>query len=552
MKDDVTIVLCGAAGDGIETAEKILCDAITQAGYFVYTAIEVMSRVRGGSNSTLIRVSSKPVSAYSERIDFLFAFDKFAVPHLKKRILKDTIIVGEKENFIGYDGVDVRLTDISRQQGVPKNIVAVGAIYAMLGIDQTALKKHITAQFIKKGEEIVEKNIAASLQGYEKGKEIDNIKLKKTKISGKLMDGSEAIAYGAIAGGCNFICAYPMSPSTGVLTLLAKNAKEYGIIVEQAEDEIAGINMALGAWYTGARALANSSGGGFALMEEAVSLCGMIETPVVIHIAQRPGPATGLPTRTGQEDLNLALYSGHGEFPRIIFTPGNNEEGFKLTKLAFDLADKYQIPVFILTEQHYTDSTIITKIDAKQELPQRYVIKTSEDYKRYKLTESGISPRGIPSFGKGLVGVDSDEHDEEAHITEDHDIRDSMVEKRLKKSESIIKEAIAPTLYGAINYKRLLVTWGANFESAKEAIDIAANDDIALLHFSQVYPLHPDTIEYLKKAKKTAVLENNATGQFARLIKSETGFGVDKKLLKYNGLPFSVEEITDAIKSWRE
>lgn len=294
--------------------------------------------------------------------------------------------------------------------------------------------------------------------------------------------------------------------------------------------------------------MVTTSGGGFALMVEGVSLSGMLETPVVIHLGQRPGPATGLPTRTEQADLNFALYSGHGEFPRIILTPGTIEDAFYLSQQAFNLADKFQVPVFILTDQYLVDSyqnlPLFDLVSIKNE---QYIVETDSGYKRYKITDNGISPRGIPGFGEGLVLSDSDEHDENGNITEDLDLRTRMVDKRLKKLDLIKREIIPPQLFGPENYKTLVVGWGSTCGVIKEALLKLGRKDIAFLYFKQVYPLFPMIGEYLKEAPKTVIVENNATSQFGQLIKIHTGRDFDQKILKYNGLPFSVEEITEAL-----
>jgi 2-oxoglutarate ferredoxin oxidoreductase subunit alpha len=340
-----------------------------------------------------------------------------------------------------------------------------------------------------------------------------------------------------------------MSPSTGVLTFLAKHAKTFDIVAEQAEDEIAAINMGIGAWYAGARAMVTTSGGGFALMTEGVSLAGMLESPMVIHLAQRPGPATGLPTRTEQGDLELALYAGHGEFPRIIFAPGKIEDAISLTQRAFNLADKYQVPVFILTDQYFIDSYYNTVAPDLSKLKiEKHIVRTEKDYHRYELTESGISPRGVPGFGDGLVAVDSDEHDTEGHITEDLDLRIRMVDKRLKKGTLMKEDNIPPELTGAQNYKNLVVCSGSTQNIVQEAMKKLGRDDVSLLHFKQVYPLPDETTEYLQEAEKIIIVENNATSQFAKLIKLQTGIDIQHKILKYSGLSFSVEELAEELK----
>jgi 2-oxoglutarate ferredoxin oxidoreductase subunit alpha len=312
--------------------------------------------------------------------------------------------------------------------------------------------------------------------------------------------------------------------------------------------------MSIGAFYAGARSMIATSGSGFALMEEAVGLSGMIETPVVIYVGQRPGPAVGLPTRTSQEDLNLTLYSGPGEFARIIFAPGNFEDAFKLSQIAFNLADKYQIPVFILSDQYFAECYYnIPSLDLSDLKIENHIVKTDENYKRYQLTPDGVSPRGIPGFGVGVVVVDSDEHDEEGHITEDLDLRAKMVEKRFtKKMEKIREEVIPPELVGNEDYEILVLGWGSTYGTIKEVVNELDSDKIAFLHFKQVYPLSSDTGKYLKKALKTIIFENNINSQFGNLIKLELGFDIDETVLKYDGMPFSVEEVTNNLKKFLE
>jgi 2-oxoglutarate ferredoxin oxidoreductase subunit alpha len=530
MQNDVSIVLCGEAGQGIQTIERLLTRILKLSGYNVFATKEYMSRVRGGVNSTSIRVSSEPVSAYIDRIDILIPLTDKRTKHLERRISKKTLILNEN---------------------ISTNMDAIGMVCGILKVEINIIEDYIHNYFAKKGEKIISDNITAAKQGYEYGAKLKyEVKIKQNKKVGEdlLINGAEAVGLGAIAGGCNFISAYPMSPSTGVLVFLSQQAKEFGIIAEQAEDEIAAMNMSLGAWYAGARALVSTSGGGFALMEEGLSLSGMLESPVVVHLAQRPGPATGLPTRTEQGDLNMALYSGHGEFPRVIFAPGSIEEAYELTQKAFNLADKYQIPVFVLTDQYLMDSYYnIPTLNSNLKI-EKHIIKTEEGYKRYALTKNGVSPRGIPGYGKGLVAVDSDEHDEEGHITEDLDLRDDMVEKRLKKLEKLEKESIPPEIIGPKNYKILIVGWGSTYQMIKEAVSHLGRKDIAFLRFKQVYPLSESTIDYLEKAENVILIENNATSQFGNLISLYTGFEIEDRILKYDGLPFSVEEIIHGIE----
>lgn len=563
-KDEVSVVLCGEAGQGIQTVEQILARCLKLSGFHVFATKEYMSRVRGGSNSTEIRISSKRVSAYLDRIDILIPFHQGAIKHVEKRITPETIVLGDKE-IIFKDSplevkefIDVPFSKIASDIGgrIYVNIIAAGVVLGTVGVEQHLLTNFIREFFSKKSEDVIKRNIEAIKKGYEVGTQILNSgKIEFTIRSSprikdeNLLNGAEAVGLGALAGGCKFLSSYPMSPSTGVMVFLSQRMDDFDIVVEQAEDEISAINMAIGASYGGARSMVTTSGGGFALMIEGVSLAGMLEIPVVIHLGQRPGPATGLPTRTEQADLELALYSGHGEFPRIILAPGNLKDAFSLTQKAFDLADKYQIPVFVLTDQYLIDSLMnLPLLDISDTRDENHVVKTHKGYKRYELTEDGISPRGIPGFGEGLVGVDSDEHDEEAHITEDLVLRKKMVDKRLKKLDSIKKEIVPPELVGSSNYKVLITGWGSTYNVIREALQELGREDISFLHFKQVYPLYEGTRDYLQKAQKNIIIENNATSQFGKLIKLYTGVDIEAKILKYNGLAFSVEEVAAEIK----
>ena len=562
-KEDLSIVLCGQAGQGVQTVEHVLTRVLKQAGYYVFATKEYMSRVRGGANSVTIRVSGKPVAAYVSRMDVLVALNNGAIAHVDERLSSETIVLAEPDALIDVDPKAARLfevpfTDMAAEIGnkIYSNVVAVGAIAGLLGLDVSETSDYVKRFFARKSEDLVANNVKAVQAGYEAAGKLglpNEVKLdvrRSEKIKNDLLlSGDEAVGLGAIAGGCDFISSYPMSPATGVLLFLAKHGVEHGVLAEQAEDEISAINMSLGAWYAGARAMVSTSGGGFALMTEGLSLAGMIESPIVIHLAQRPGPATGLPTRSEQGDLELALYAGHGEFPRLIFAPGTLQRAFELSHKAFDLADRYQVPVFILTDQYLMDTYYnIRDLKLAKAKVNKHIVETTEDYRRYKVTKNGISPRGIPGYGQGLVAVDSDEHDEEGHITEDMNVRVRMVDKRLAKAEALKKKAIAPELVGPEDYRTLVICWGSTYHVVKEALEQLGRKRTAMLHFSQVFPLHPSTAEIVKKAKKTIVVENNATGQFRKLLRLYAGLETNEGLVKYDGLSFSVEEIMEGLR----
>ncbi len=550
----ISIVLGGEAGHGIQTIENIFTKVLYKDGFHVFATKEYMSRIRGGSNSTEIRISQNQGSAYVNKIDVLISFDGYAIKHLQSRLSQSTIIIGEEDKLnTEYPINNIEFSKISQGVGgaIYTNMVAVGVLCGILNVDKDILQEEISTYFAGKGQDVVDKNKEACIQGYAEGAKLrslgnfrPNVLRDNNKGSNFLVSGTEAVSLGAIAGGCNFLSSYPMSPSTGVMINLANNADDFGIIVEQAEDEISAINMSLGASYAGACAMVTTSGGGFALMGEGLSLAGITETPIVIHLGQRPGPGTGLPTRTEQGDLFLALHSGHGEFPRIILAPSTAEDAFYLTAKAFALADKFQVPVIILTDQYFLDSYFtspkfdLTGIDYK-----KHFVQTWPEYKRYQFTDTGISPRGVPGYGRGLVCADSDEHDEEGHITEDLNLRIKMVDKRLKKMKLIKQELEPPRFVGRSDYKVLMVGWGSSFLAIKEAMEIIGRKDLALLHCSQVYPLHEDIAKYMMGADKTIIIEGNATSQMGRLIRMETGLAFDHKIVKYSGAPFSVEEL---------
>lgn len=557
FNEQVSIVLSGEAGQGLDTIESLFIRLLKESGFNTFLSREFMSRIRGGNNTSEIRVSSEKVQAFVEKIDILIMLSPDGADRLEKRLTAATIIIGanvrvpEKFGEIGCQIIPIEFEEKLAELGgkIYTNIIVIGMLTSLLACDHELAKELIRTTFMAKGEEIVNKNLVALQQGIDISSKLDitiSIEPDAEATAKTALNGSEAIGIGAIAGGCNFIASYPMSPSTGVLAYLAKQAEEHGIIVEQAEDEIAAINMMLGAWYAGARAMVTTSGGGFALMSEGMSLAGCVESPAVIHLAQRPGPATGLPTRTEQGDLNLALYAGHGDFPRVIYAPGKFEDAIRLTQKAFDLADQFQIPVILLTDQYFLDSIGITEqIDFTTSEVNNSFIETSQDYQRYALTPSGVSPRGIPGYGKGLVCADSDEHSENGRITEDFDMRVAMVDKRMRKLEGY--RDIEPELIGNKDYSTLIIGWGSTYGAICEALKLINRDDVAFAFFKQVFPVPGSAFKLMEKAQKRIVIENNATGQFGKLLEMETLLKVHEKILKYNGTPFAVEELVEKI-----
>ncbi len=443
------------------------------------------------------------------------------------------------------------------------NTVAIGAILGLLKIKMDVLLDIIENMFKKKGKEIIDANIKAAYAGYnfsiknclQCGFSVENTSEPKMLIS-----GINAIALGAIASGCKFYSAYPMTPSTGIMNYLASKEIDYGIIVEQAEDEISAINMAIGASYAGVRAMTGTAGGGFALMVEGLSLAGMTETPVVIALGQRPAPATGLPTRTEQADLLFAIHAAHGEFPRVVFAPGTPEQAFYLTNKAFDISEKYQIPAFIIFDQYLADSEWtfdnfdLSKIKFKDYRIRGDDFEKMDTYKRHAFTETGVSLLGVPGDARHVVVTDSDEHDEDGHIIEDAETRIKMVQKRLFKKLPLLKHEIAtPYFYSSEEPEILVAGWGSTYGVIKEVVDnfLKDNVSIGMLHFTEIFPFPLlekfDFLKLLKKVRHSICVENNAIGQFAHLLRAETGFEFKYKINKYDGRPFTVEGLKEEI-----
>lgn len=562
---DYSIKIGGEAGQGIQTIGDTIARVFSRAGYHVFTHQDYGSRIRGGHNFFQIRFSEKPVMASREKIDILVALDKESISlHEKEltengQIIYDSSIIRTPNSELKTTNyLDIPFVELAIKHGGNKimaNTVATGAVLGMLGMELDILIGIIKDTFRNKGEGIIKANIDSAISGHDFAiKECMRCVFSVVPISEPkmLVSGAEAIGLGAIASGCKFYSGYPMTPSTGIMQFLAGKSEEHGIVVEQSEDEISAINMVLGASFAGVRAMTASSGGGFALMVEGLSLAAMTETPVVIALGQRPGPATGFPTRTEQAELQFALYTAHGEFPRVILAPGTPEHVFYLTNKAFDLAEKYQIPAFILFDQYLADSEwTFNGFDLKKIKYEDYRLRGDElkrlsEYKRHAFTENGVSPFAIPGDSKHLVVTDSDEHDEEGHIVEDTETRVKMVEKRLKKIPFIRQEIVPPFLYGDTKPEIVIVGWGSTYGVMKESVDeLSKNKNIAMLHFSELYPFPLrekfDYLNVLNNSKQTICIENNATGQFARLIRSETGYEFKHSINKYDGRPFTLE-----------
>ncbi|GAB60991.1 MAG: 2-oxoacid:acceptor oxidoreductase subunit alpha [Candidatus Jettenia sp.] len=566
MNNELTLKITGEAGQGMLTIGSALCKIFENAGFYLFANNDYMSRIRGGNNFLQLRISDRPLYTLRQNIDITVALDSKSVSMHKEDVSRDGVIILDKKRFhISEENsifLDIPMYDMAKEIGneLFVNSIACGLLTEMTGIEFHYIDKVLRAAFSDKKEDIINKNIDAAQAGYDFAK--NNFKRNTFKIKRGnakdtlLMTANDAIVLGAISAGCKFYSAYPMTPSTGIMDLMAHYAKKFHMVVEQAEDEIAAINMAIGASYAGVRSMTGTSGGGFSLMVEGLSLAGMTETPIVIYEGQRPGPATGFPTRTEQGDLAFLLSAGHGEFARVIFSPGTIEEAFYLTIKAFNIAEKFQIPVLIMSDQHLADSyRNIEMFDLSKVKVQRYIISKEDsrgikDYKRYQFTESGISPRAIPSWINDPIYADSDEHTEEGHITEDAGIRTMMVEKRFsRKMAGLSKEIEKPKAFDVKGADCILIGFGSTYGVLKEAKESITNKKIGFIHLPQVWPFPAaEMIELLQGAKKIIVVENNAGAQLARLLKQETGIKADKSLLKFDGRPFNLDFLIQHIE----
>jgi len=471
----------------------------------------------------------------------------------------DKVKTGAKKGKIKF--IPVPFKDLIKQAGLnpqTANSLILGISFALLKGDLAVLNKEIEKFFSGKNKAIAEENQKAVQLGWDYAEKNLTDKfgfnLKKGNSLAKnkvLLTANEAAALGAIASHCQFYSAYPMTPASSVLHYLAKWAPRAKMVVNHTEDEISAVNMALGASWAGTRAMVGTSGGGFALMVEGLSLAGMTETPLVILVSQRPAPATGLPTWTEQGDLAFLAKAGHGDFPRIILAPSSAEETFYFTSLAFNLADIYQTPVFILLDKYLSESPQTSQIDLNKIKIERGKILSEKqlakikDFKRYLLTKDGISPRSLPGQTKGMFLANSDEHDEYGFTIEGYqeEMRIKQMEKRQLKLSSIFNDLPKPEWFGPKTAKTVLAGWGSVKGPALEALKMANKKDIAYCHLPVPYPINP-SIKNILANKKTIVIENNYTGQLADLLQEALGKEFSQRLNKYSGRQFFPEEIS--------
>lgn len=571
--NDMTILIGGDAGQGVDSSGAGFCKALARSGLHVFSVQDNRSRIRGGHNFYVIKTSSKPILSWTEPIQLLVAMTLESIDMHQQKILPGGAVIFDSELKIDQKKlankkikpVAVPMDKIAQDLGGSKIMANTAALGAIAGLTQLPIE-HIFSvimdNFKKKGDEVVASNkkVAQAAYDYVNSNYKNSYDWKLQPIDAPqrmVMNGNEAIALGALVGGCNFTSAYPMTPGTSIFEWLTKQADKYGIVSKQMEDEISAICAAIGAAHVGARAIVPTSGGGFSLMVEALGLAGMTETPLVIVNAQRPGPSTGLATRTEQADLFFTLYASQGEFPRFILAPGTTKQCFEAGWRAFNLAEKYQTPAIILTDEFLATSNRTidkdeldfssVKIDRGKLLSDADLEKFEGEYKRHAYMKDGISPRALPGHPKGIWTTTSDEHNEMGEIIEEADIRIKMHEKRMKKLETALPDMKAPILYGPKNAEITFICWGstiAPLQAAVQELNKTKKDQANILQFIDLWPINEKKVRpILEKAGKLIAVEGNFTGQLANLLKMTLGIEVAGKILKYDGRPFSPEYI---------
>lgn len=573
-KTEVSWKIGGEAGFGLMLTGSIFAKVLTRLGFFVFSYPEYPSLIRGGHNSSQVRFSLKPIRSAVNLVDLLVALNLDTINRHKMELVEEGGLMFDGERLTpkpeDFDKpihfYSIPFLSLAKRAGgdeLMRNSVAVGASVSLLGLTIDTLYQVMADTFGKKKADVVKVNQEAARLGFEYAKEKypkgHPAKIAPAKDGQKrmLIAGNEAVGFGMLAAGCRFYTSYPMTPTSSLLHFLAQHGPKYGMVVRQGEDEIGVVNSAIGASFAGVRSACASSGGGFSLMIEAYGLAGMTETPLVVIEGQRPGPSTGLPTWTEQADLRFVLHAAQGDFPRIVLAPGDIEECFYLVAEAFNLAERYQTPVVVMTDKFLAESQETldgfdfgkVKIDRGMLLSDEDMVKTP-DYKRYQITASGISPRGRPGQ-KGAVRVNSDEHDEKGFSTEEAQIRVAMMDKRMRKLEAARKDVPDPIVYGPEEAEITLVGWGSVKGPVLDALALLEEKRLTanFLHFNYLNPFPAQRAkEILATAEKTLLVEGNATAQLGGLVREKTGIEIKEKLLKYDGRPHFPEEIVAKVE----
>jgi 2-oxoglutarate ferredoxin oxidoreductase subunit alpha len=566
------IKVAGESGQGVNSLGSILTKALCKTGYHIFGYREYPSLIKGGHASYQIDISDKEIKSSSAKCQLLVCTSRSSV-HAYLMTLADggilihsqprLIFTPEETAFIHDHRIEVihlEAREMSKAAGgneLTANMVLLGFTWQLLGLDLETLNSVVSLEFADKPK-VLEADVKCLAVGYEFAHEqkpdgqID-IQAKPKQEHNLLVSGNEALSLGVISAGVRAYFSYPMTPSSDILTYLAETSHETGMLIKQAEDEITAAQMAVGSMYMGTRALVATSGGGFDLMTETLSLAGMLENPFVAVIGQRPGPATGLPTWTSSGDLNLAVYAGHGEFARCVLAASDAESAHVLIQKAFNISEKFQIPVILLTEKQIAESTFNIRafppaLSIERNLAPEFTWQQLKPEDRYKDSTTGISIRWLPGESDATFDANSDEHWEDGSITEEADKAQVMMEKRMKKYHTLLAEIPEPTEYGHVNADISFIGWGSVKNTIQDVISLASKQSnlpkINYLHFDHIYPLKTDRLkEFVYNNKKIVLIENNYQGQLGKLISQEIGYQFEHKLLKYDGRPFFIEDI---------
>jgi 2-oxoglutarate ferredoxin oxidoreductase subunit alpha len=579
---DFAIGIGGEAGQGIATPGDILARIFARRGLNLNAYNAYQSIIRGGHTFLTIRASDGPVRNMGDKIDVLIPLNQDTMDRHLRLLTKGACVLFDGDKIkpgsaaAGVQICPLPLKQLTAGNKLAGNTVAIAATLQMLGVEFKSMEDSLVRIFKRKGDAVIAENVGFARAGYDYA--AANFKAFPFKApdlgrGNAVLTGNMALALGGIAAGVKFYAAYPMSPSTGVLMYMASHARQLGIMVRQVEDEIGVMNMVIGAAHAGCRSMCATSGGGFALMTEAVGMAGMLETPVVCIDVQRAGPATGVPTKTEQGDLWQVLGAGQGDFPRIIVAPASQIDAFKTIPELFNLCDKYQCPGLVLTDLLISEGTASVdpkELDFKPKIDRGEVIfpngngdganpfggANDNAYLRYKLTDSGISPRAVPGVPGHIHVAASDEHDEDGTLISDEFTnpakRRAMVEKRARKMETVLSHIAPPKLVGPENASVTLVGWGSTEGVIREAVEKLAEEEgivVNQLAVKWIVPFHADEItRILSHSKKILIVENNYSGQFARYLRSETGISAHGHIRKYDGEPFMPHHIVNAVK----
>jgi 2-oxoglutarate/2-oxoacid ferredoxin oxidoreductase subunit alpha len=574
MKHTFAVSIGGAAGQGVATPGNIFARIFARRGLYLNAYNAYQSIIRGGHTFLTIRTGPEPVTNMGDKIDLLITLNQDTMDRHLGLLGPGAAVIYNGDNIKpgtvppGVSLCPLPVTELSNnsRNKVEQNTLAMAAAISMVGIGFQPLEEALTQQFKKKGDAVVNENVGVARAAYQYA--TANFAPFERPLPMRdrpkaVLTGNMALAMGGAAAGVKFYCAYPMSPSTGVLHWMASHAREAGIMVRQVEDEIGVINMAIGAAQAGCRAMCATSGGGFALMTEGLGMSAMIETPVVVIDVQRAGPSTGVPTKTEQGDLWQMLGAGHGDYPRAIAAPLDVGDCFKIIPEMFNLVDKFQCPGIVLTDLLLSEGT--TALDPEdlnfnQEIDRGELITQANGngangYKRYLFTESGVSPRAIPGVPGHIHTVATDEHQEDGVLISDEFTnpvkRRQMMEKRQRKMAGIEAAVKPPELIGSPDAEVTLIGWGSTHGVIEEAVEMLNEEGITAnqLQIRWMVPLHGDRIvEILKKSKRTIMVENNYSGQFARYLRSETSFVADGHIRKYDGEPLMPHHIVESVK----